>query len=607
MRRHSIQTVVLALLTLLLPIAQAQQPTASTSASAPVRPQAGTPTFYSFHPLSPLRLGATLDPSDLSQTKGCPFDYLIEDVDSGALTTSFDVSLVSSNEQLRRALGFDASIEASFLIGRVSASFAYNTESTYSSSSITVVVNATSELSRRQVRITKVRDEAVALLKDRQAFVARYGSRYVAAERRGARLSAILRFSNLTSTQTERLRSSFAGSGWGVSAKAALDSMFSSEKGERTLSIEAYATGGQGFGKLGSDLLNINNPASADALMASLALALQSFAPETGAPLGYYTQSLTDIGLPSASDLWDSHRADLQRQVASKYRLTDARLVAARAIVGKEDPRWQLLPFSYRQELGRVIPSLEAARGTLVGWYTDLRSQPELPAAFAQDIAEFVVPGDDNLISTVDKPLLELRACVFLMSHPGCNGNAGVTILDRLASEVVLQGNGEDQRKRLGAKLVYQMYDDPMPNPVNCEVIDCFVSRGQLLRRLELFEGVPPTGPSTWQDVTSNFKHADRTVVFLAGSDDGVNRWLTALRNVATAPKSDLTAEAAAPGKLLVVVASPTAPPTPSAFELLHFQHAAINLDQDISLNWIATDVLGVRSLPVGFTYKPRR
>lgn len=346
-------------------------------------------TYYRFHPRSPLTLGATFVPEDLTRTRATPFTYETAFVDSGALETKVEIRLVHSTDELQDAMHVDAEIDAHFLYGSANISTAVDHVVESSRTSLTVAITAKSELSRRCVRITGLTPEAKELLPKmsvgedgpedrakREAFIRQFGSHYVKMERRGAQLTVVLSLTGLTAEETDKVAIGGSLGVLGSSAKAHFNRLLKHRSSRTTLSVSCFAIGGPGFGAMGKSLGEaLAKPTSIEGILRNLTSAMDDFTAETGAPLGYFVAPLTDIGL---SD--DTRGIDYEAwsravvKAAREYRSAASRADVARAIADGSDPRQAVLPAEVLKTLtekaepalkGRAAEALQDLRDLL--------------------------------------------------------------------------------------------------------------------------------------------------------------------------------------------------------------------------------------------------
>ena len=169
----------------------------------------GDPQFYFYYPHSALGLGLGFDPADTSVPKRPCIAGKKEPIDPGAVGTQFQMTYVKNWNQLNTAMRTDAKIDASYLTFKGNAEYTIDTSSAFEFNSITIVLRAWSDFGRWGLTAdAKLIDEAHDdLQKDPRKFASKCGIRYVAIERRGATVSAVITLASV-GTEFKKLISS---------------------------------------------------------------------------------------------------------------------------------------------------------------------------------------------------------------------------------------------------------------------------------------------------------------------------------------------------------------------------------------------------------------
>jgi hypothetical protein len=288
----------------------------------------GDPRYYYYHPKTALALGLGFDPADVADPKR---PCIVRDhvpLDPGSPKTDLAMTYVRTWDQLNLSMNVDTKTEASVLAFKGNASYSIDTSSMFTTNSITVVMTASSDFGRWGLGPKAVlTEEAKALLADGKAFARICGTRYVAIERRGASVSAVI---TLHSVQTEFKASfdaEFANSGgWGrvsASAQTKLHGAISSAANQDRLSVQVGATGGAGLGGLKGTIekLAAVEKEPSKKILEAVDASLTGFTKENASPTEYVVQSMERYGWdPSTIDPWTDFKERKLRALGRAYR-----------------------------------------------------------------------------------------------------------------------------------------------------------------------------------------------------------------------------------------------------------------------------------------------
>ena len=173
-------------------------------------------TYFDFHPMSALSLGAGVNSADPADVKlPCVTGDIVDADGEGALYGELTTSFVSSAQHIRDALNVDTKIEASYLIYKGSSSFNFDQFYNFDERSITVVVRARNEFSRKKLVNVKLTPDADAIAKqdDWGKFVRSVGTHVAVLERRGVLVAAIITLRDVSEKSLKAIKASISASG----------------------------------------------------------------------------------------------------------------------------------------------------------------------------------------------------------------------------------------------------------------------------------------------------------------------------------------------------------------------------------------------------------
>lgn len=337
-------------------------------------PIKGDPPFYKYCRQSSLALGRNFDPKDITQAKPACIIYTSEPLDAGSPGATIEATFVRNWRQLNSTIGLDIHFEARYLAAGGSLDYTFNSETDFTESSISVVIRASADYGRYAVKAgAQLTPEAFALRDNSAEFAKRYGTRYVAIERRGAHLAVMLTIRSLDESTKSTFTSEFkADGGWGkLSAKASVkfNDMLKIAAKQSRLQISATSTGGEGLSQLSKLLLGSTNSEDPLADMKShISQTLDGFSKTNASPVEYTVSSMKDFfwdpdGVPS----WDDPHEEGIQQLAADYRnaLRDVEIIEN--YVKKRGDYYALFPdfFAYRGAIEQIKERVESYIGAV--------------------------------------------------------------------------------------------------------------------------------------------------------------------------------------------------------------------------------------------------
>jgi hypothetical protein len=277
---------------------------------------------YGYQPKSSLHLGGGFDPAHPTEpyTRPCLTYDSEKNIDSsgGTSSASYNLQVISSRQDLYKAMRIDGSLDASY--GFFSATGSADNQSTYSSSedSLTWIAQATVTFGRFQFVNPRPIDKIASLSSgDIQAIC---GTELVTQETRGVIATIAYTFKNLSSQQKSALSAAvsasasfLAGGGSGsVSYQQALEQASQSSE----LSIDIEVRGGPGRDVL-AKIIGADSDLSQ--IRAALQTYIQSSSEANASAFEYETSSISQYYPKVANPVLSSGRADALTSLYSSY------------------------------------------------------------------------------------------------------------------------------------------------------------------------------------------------------------------------------------------------------------------------------------------------
>ena len=365
-------------------------------------PLSGQENFYGYHPMGTMALGVGLNPNDLSQVKmPCIFFETVANEAGGAQNTQYEAVLVRDHESLKRTLGIDAKVDASYLAFSGGATFSYNSRQAFDRNALTYVISARTEYGNRRLRNPQLTPAAQQLLAaERHAdFRNRCGSLYVVEERRGAAVHVILRITDVDASMVESQSAGVKASG-GIGAFSASADIQFKEQLERAasagrLDIQVVATGGAGFGGL-AELVRAAS-ARTDALTAiqsALATYIGQFNLQNAAATGFHLASMEDFDWnPAFSNPWPATRQRRLEALTMRFRAASDTVAEIIAILNHSDSRWTLFQGDQEVKLRQARDVYEAFIDGLQDAHRRCKENPQAGIEICQIPSESSLPG----------------------------------------------------------------------------------------------------------------------------------------------------------------------------------------------------------------------
>jgi len=313
---------------------------------------------YQYYPNSPIHLGATFDPRQITEVHlPCiKFDgrSQLDAYNSSSqlgMETQYTVDQLKTRHQLYNYLHISASVSGHYKFFSGGASYDLEQESTFDSDSFSWVIRGYTKYGEFGMSNPRLNAEAEALKSDATAFRSRCGTDFVGQESRSVLIAAVYTVKNLSETNWKKVSADFnaavGGGVWGLDAKAKYDSFFKEAVTNGTLSFRLYIIGGEGIKTLGDLALATGDIEKVKQIIADytkqlsieysvptdfLTGSLRQFVPSLGAyDFGLYNKFIEDAYLELTED---QARADRLRMVllrSDDYGLTEDRITSLKA------------------------------------------------------------------------------------------------------------------------------------------------------------------------------------------------------------------------------------------------------------------------------------
>jgi hypothetical protein len=244
--------------------------------------------LIAYHPSSAVVLGTGVNATDLTDVKDRPLvlsplkrvGWTDKDLgkiprltdgfqtDSGVRQVSFRAELVRNRQELYRALNISMSAEADGWFASGSASMSLATSRSFSSDSVTLVIKADCDYGRYALESIVLTPEAQRIANDEKLFYRRYGTHVAVMEDRFSEMAAVITIQADSDTTASSLSESMQGdidlfvvSG---SVSQSLSKQTKDLIAKTHITVEFFAIGGEGIGKLGAILKSVTGVDSND-------------------------------------------------------------------------------------------------------------------------------------------------------------------------------------------------------------------------------------------------------------------------------------------------------------------------------------------------------
>lgn len=366
-------------------------------------------SYYSYHPDLALRLGRSFDPTNPDAMCNECVEYDSEVSDPGSALTTVEATFVQTEEHLLRTVGYDISVQAKTLVFDATATYKYTENTQRDKVGLSLVLSAHADFGRTFMKGARLCTDAKATVGTPKTFTERYGTHYVACERRGAALSVVLDLDGMSETTKRKVAGSLdATGGFGplsATVKAKFDDELQATFARNEVSIRIFAIGGAGFSEMGELVRTAlaSGKTGVDPLLLALRDVLKHYSPSTGHSLGYYIAPLGHFG--GASPTFDPFAQEKEAkilEIARNYQSAQRRRSLVRRLQNEEDVRGFAVPMSQaslaeiEREYAKLAQALRVA-------YTSLL-EPATPDVDSPSLEE-----TDQRLLAVLRPVVSLR------------------------------------------------------------------------------------------------------------------------------------------------------------------------------------------------------
>lgn len=262
---------------------------------------------YGYHPSTPFRLGAGLNPSDPLEAYPVCFDHEIEPVPGTSGSSLFRLTLLESRRDFLREMSLSASMSGQYKFFSGGASVALDEGYSFSSDSLTWTVYLTADFGRQALKNETPNAVSKALLDagEHEEFATRCGTELVVQERRTALVAAVFSVSNLSESRRRSLAASLNASAsagiWSAAVSANYSEFVSQAAQTSQINLSVVTIGGPG----GSNLANlIKDYGDLSEITAVLSEYAKSFTFENAVSSSFLTASMERYG-------WNGEIVDL--------------------------------------------------------------------------------------------------------------------------------------------------------------------------------------------------------------------------------------------------------------------------------------------------------
>ena len=308
--------------------------------------------LFDYHPNSTFALGRGFEPNTLTETKlNCvDFDRKADITGDAATTTIFNMRVVSSSEDLKRALGIDYSLDARYLQTKGNANFNLNNESAFGEKTLNVVILASSEFGTWSMSNPRLTPYAQSLINNvrHDVFRSECGSHFVTHEVLGVKTAILLTIRNLSNTFDSKVKNhvgfNYSSGEMSVDFKNEVNSVVNQAYERGSLEITIFTTGGSGVKDLKDIVSQISSKKSAlDNIQTELGKYLEKFNAQNAVPVRFMAKPF-GFGFENAyENIWKAHNERKIQRIAAAYRKLDNQIETAKNIYKGDDLRRLIL------------------------------------------------------------------------------------------------------------------------------------------------------------------------------------------------------------------------------------------------------------------------
>jgi len=286
---------------------------------------------YGYFPGLPIAIGKGFTPkAPMNDHQMCFRGLKTTPVNSGGNDgTEVRLNLVKGTQSIKKVLGIDSKIDASYLVFKGGGEFNLDLDTDISREDIHVVIQGKSDYSGSTLDfsdasylpdIQRLLDQG-----NHREVIRRCGPELINTVRRGSSVAVIITIKGLSRDEQNKydLKVSASGGIGPLSANGsyALNNLMSSSTSNRRLSFQAFVKGGTGVNAL-STLVGslIASPKDLSELKEGVIRVMENLTPETGAITGFSTIPFPGVELDHQSLISDL-KADKLTEITTVYRV----------------------------------------------------------------------------------------------------------------------------------------------------------------------------------------------------------------------------------------------------------------------------------------------
>jgi len=282
---------------------------------------------FNYHPSLAMSLGAGIDPEhpDLPFHRCVDNDGVRKVNQSGAITTKFNVNLVSSRHDLFNQMEISSSLSAQRTFWSASADASYFSEHRFHSDSLVWVIKGFSDYGLFEVINPRLAAFAQKFLDEREydQFAQTCGKEFVYAERREGLIAAVFSIDNISQEQKKSFETQLQVMGKASIFSAELKAKYASfvQEASRTsrITVSVHAIGGEGISRLSGLVSKTDDLERIKSVMESYMAGLND---GNAAPVEYFANSMMNFGWRGQNIVDVKRRDKVMGQLFHRY--TDA-------------------------------------------------------------------------------------------------------------------------------------------------------------------------------------------------------------------------------------------------------------------------------------------
>jgi hypothetical protein len=254
---------------------------------------------YDYHPSSPFALGNGVDPYDPLKVIPSCIEGVEKIIEGSTVLTTFDAKILRSRRDLFSSLNISANLSARYSFYKGSGGVDFESQYSFSSNNVVWIVKAYSDFGRKELRDTKLRQDAADLIKlgNHDQFAKQCGTELVLQERRSAIVAAVFSLNIVDEFQKTRLETRFSGGAttgvWSADVAAAYKKFVSEAAKISAINVSVIAIGGTGIVGLSPVFEDFEDLEKISKTLREYAAGINF---NTAAPSLYYTGSMHAYG-----------------------------------------------------------------------------------------------------------------------------------------------------------------------------------------------------------------------------------------------------------------------------------------------------------------------